>query len=104
MIDSDIWYGLACLKANPEVRNFRRFGKGKGAYVNIVAWADSRAAFEEKVKLGNYKMRIVRPRPFFLNAQYTTGPSAIAITPPIKPKRSLPSSATRAITTGAPTT
>ncbi len=50
MIDGDIWSGLACLKANPKVRNFRRFGKGKGAYVNVVAWAQSRSAFEEKVK------------------------------------------------------
>jgi len=24
-----IWSGLACLKANPQVKNFRRFGKGK---------------------------------------------------------------------------
>lgn len=45
-----MWFGLACLKANPEVKNFRRFGKGKGAYVNVVAWASSQAAFEEKVK------------------------------------------------------
>ncbi len=50
MINGDIWFGLACLKANPAVKNFRRFGKGKGAYVNIVAWADCQAAFEEKVK------------------------------------------------------
>ena len=50
MSDENIWVGLACLKANPEVRNFRRFGQGKGAYVNVVAWAESKAAFEEKVK------------------------------------------------------
>lgn len=50
MADGDIWTGIACLKANPKVKNFRRFGEGKGAYVNVVAWAESQAAFEEKVK------------------------------------------------------
>lgn len=50
MAKGDIWVGLACLKANPKVKNFRRFGKGKGAYVYVVAWAISQAAFEEKVK------------------------------------------------------
>ncbi len=50
MSDGDIWTGIACLKANPKVRNFRRFGEGKGAYVNVVAWVESQAAFEEKVK------------------------------------------------------
>ena len=47
----DLWTGLACLKANPEVTGFRRFGKGKGAYVNVVACVESREAFEERVKL-----------------------------------------------------
>jgi len=46
----DIWTGLACLKANPTVIGFRRFGKGKGAYVNAVACVESKAAFEERVK------------------------------------------------------
>ena len=46
----ELWTGLACLKANPEVKGFRRFGKGKGAYVNVVACAESKAAFEERVK------------------------------------------------------
>ncbi len=50
MADGDVWTGIACLKANPKVRNFQRFGEGKGAYVNVVAWAESQAAFEEKVK------------------------------------------------------
>lgn len=49
-IDENIWSGIACLKANPKVKNFRRFGKGKGAYVNVVAWAESQTGFEEKVK------------------------------------------------------
>jgi hypothetical protein len=48
--DRNLWFGLACLKADPKVKNFRRFGKGRGAYVNVVARADSRASFEEKVK------------------------------------------------------
>jgi hypothetical protein len=46
----NLWTGLACLKADPNVEGFRRFGKGKGAYVNAVACAESRAAFEERVK------------------------------------------------------
>jgi hypothetical protein len=46
----DFWTGLACLKANPRVKGFRRFGKGKGAWVNIVACVESREAFEERVK------------------------------------------------------
>lgn len=46
----DLWTGIACLKANPEVKGFRRFGKGKGAYVNVVACVESKAAFEERVK------------------------------------------------------
>jgi hypothetical protein len=54
-----IWTGLACLKANPKVKNFRRFGKGKGAYVNIAAWAESKAAFEEKVKRHTKEMDCV---------------------------------------------
>ena len=45
-----IFSGLACLKANTQVKNFRRFGKGKGAYVNVVSWAKSRSEFERKVE------------------------------------------------------
>ena len=46
----DIWTGLACLKANPTVKGFRRFGKGKDAYVNVVGWVESQKAFAERVK------------------------------------------------------
>jgi hypothetical protein len=46
----DIWTGLACLKANPKVKGFRRFGEGKGAYVNVVAYVESQDAFQERVK------------------------------------------------------
>jgi hypothetical protein len=46
----DLWTGLACLKANPMVKGFRRFGDGRGAYVNVVACVESRAVFEERVK------------------------------------------------------
>ncbi len=59
MTDGDIWVGLACLKANPKVKNFRRFGKGKGAYVNVVAWAESKAAFEKKVKRHAEEMQCI---------------------------------------------
>jgi hypothetical protein len=46
----NLWTGLACLKANPKVKGFRRFGKGKGAYVNVVACVESQEAFEDRVK------------------------------------------------------
>src|SRR5438128_10973505 len=46
----ELWIGLAGLKANPNCTNFKRFGKGKGAYVHIATWADSRDAFEQRVK------------------------------------------------------
>jgi hypothetical protein len=48
--EGGIWFGLACLKANPNAKNFRRFGEGKGAYVNVVGWAESKSSFEQKVK------------------------------------------------------
>jgi hypothetical protein len=51
MSKSNIWTGLACLKANPRVKNFRRFGKGRGAYVNVVAWANSAEAFADGIKV-----------------------------------------------------
>ena len=36
----ELWTGIACLVADPGCKEFRRFGDdGKGAYVNIVAWA-----------------------------------------------------------------
>ena len=38
-----------CLVANPACKNFKRFGDGKGAYVNIVAWAESAKHFEDRV-------------------------------------------------------
>jgi hypothetical protein len=47
----ELWTGLACLVADPNCKEFRRFGDhGKGAYVNVVAWADSEESFIEKVK------------------------------------------------------
>lgn len=44
-----LWTGLACLVADPACKNFKRFGDGKGAYVNVVAWADSAEHFERRV-------------------------------------------------------
>jgi hypothetical protein len=44
-----LWTGLVCLVANPACKDFRRFGEGKGAYVNVVAWAESAKHFEERV-------------------------------------------------------
>ncbi len=46
-----LWTGVACLVADPNCKEFRRFGDdGKGAYVNIAAWACSEAEFEQRVK------------------------------------------------------
>ena len=47
----NIWTGIACLVADPNCKEFRRFGdNGKGAYVNIVAWASSEQEFADRVK------------------------------------------------------
>lgn len=47
----ELWTGLACLVADPNCAEFRRFGDdGKGAYVNVVAWADSEEHFVEHIK------------------------------------------------------
>jgi hypothetical protein len=45
----ELWTGLACLVANPACKHFKRFGDGKGACVNIVAWAESAGHFEGRV-------------------------------------------------------
>src|SRR5580698_7970408 len=37
----ELWTSLVCLVADPACQNFKRFGGGKGAYVNVVAWAES---------------------------------------------------------------
>ena len=47
----NLWTGIACLVADPKCENFKRFGEdGKGAYVNIVAWADSQETFSQRVQ------------------------------------------------------
>jgi hypothetical protein len=46
----DLWSGLACLKPKPDVKGFRMFGSGRGAYVHVVAWAESSRSFEEQVR------------------------------------------------------
>jgi hypothetical protein len=45
----ELWTGLVCLVADPACQNFKRFGDGKGAYVNVVAWAESAKHFEDRV-------------------------------------------------------
>jgi hypothetical protein len=45
----EIWTGLVCLVADPTCKDFKRFGDGKGAYVNVVAWAESASHFEGRV-------------------------------------------------------
>lgn len=45
----ELWTGLVCLVANPACKHFKRFGDGKGAYVNVVAWAESAKHFERRV-------------------------------------------------------
>ena len=47
----ELWVGLAELRANPNCKNFHRFGKGKGAVVWVAAWAESQSAFENDVKM-----------------------------------------------------
>ena len=47
----EIWTGIACLVADPQCKEFRRFGDdGKGAYVNVVACVNSETEFTERVK------------------------------------------------------
>lgn len=47
----ELWTGVACLVADPKCKNFRRFGDdGKGAYVNVVAWASSEEEFKQRVE------------------------------------------------------
>ena len=47
----DLWTGLACLIPDPSYKDFKRFGDdGKGAYVNVAAWAPSEEEFGNKVK------------------------------------------------------
>src|SRR4029077_16506286 len=45
----ELWTGLVCLVPDPACKDFRRFGDGKGAYVNVVAWAESAKHFERRV-------------------------------------------------------
>jgi hypothetical protein len=45
----ELWTGLVCLVANPTCKHSKRFGDGKGAYVNVVAWAESAKHFEGRV-------------------------------------------------------
>ncbi|SRR5579871_4942822 len=47
----NLWTGIACLIPDPNCKEFRRFGDdGKGAYVNVVAWADSKVHFLDRVR------------------------------------------------------
>ena len=45
----ELWTGLVCLVANPDCKDFRRFGDGQGAYVDVVAWAESAKHFDDRV-------------------------------------------------------
>jgi hypothetical protein len=46
----DLWTGLACVKPKPEIKDAEPLDGGKGAWVKVVAWVESRLAFEERVK------------------------------------------------------
>lgn len=35
------WTGFVCLLVDPACKPFKRFGEGKDAYLNFVAWAES---------------------------------------------------------------
>ena len=45
----ELWTGLVGLVADPACKHFKRFGNGKGAHVNVVAWAESAEHFEQRV-------------------------------------------------------
>jgi hypothetical protein len=45
----EFWTGLVCLVPDPACKPFGRFGDGKGAYVSVVAWAQSGQHFERRV-------------------------------------------------------
>jgi hypothetical protein len=45
----ELWTGLVCLVADPACKDFKLFGDGRGAYVNVVAWAESAKHFEQRV-------------------------------------------------------
>ena|ERR1700739_940292 len=50
LLGMELWTGVACLVANPNCKDFRRFGDdGKGAYVNVVAWASSEEEFRQRI-------------------------------------------------------
>jgi hypothetical protein len=50
IIDSmELWTGLVCLVPDPVCKHLKRFGDGKGAYVNVVAWAESARHFKRRV-------------------------------------------------------
>lgn len=47
----ELWTGIACLVADPNCKDFMRFGEdGKGAYVNVVAWASSEKEFRQRIE------------------------------------------------------
>jgi hypothetical protein len=49
--EMEVWTGVACLVADPNCKDFKRFGdNGKGAYVNVVALVNSEAEFTERVE------------------------------------------------------
>ena len=45
----ELWIGFVCLVADPACEDFKRFGGGKGAYVSVVAWAESAKHFQQRV-------------------------------------------------------
>jgi hypothetical protein len=46
-----VWTGIACLVADPNCKEFRRFGDdGKGAYANVAASVSSESEFTERVR------------------------------------------------------
>ena len=48
---NQLWTAIACLKADPNCTDFKRFGEdGQGAYVNVVAWAESSPAFSDRIQ------------------------------------------------------
>lgn len=59
IISKEVWIGLITVKPKPGNKFFDN--SSKGAYVNILAWADRKSDFESEVKnaLNDYDLKLV---------------------------------------------
>jgi hypothetical protein len=47
----ELWTGFVCLVVDPACKTFKPFGKGKDAYLNVVAWAESATRLAVTLKM-----------------------------------------------------